>query len=179
MRIIPFIQNDPLLQDNHVQPILVLGLGNLLLQDEGIGVRVVEQLQRDYEFPAEVEVLDGGTAGMALYEHIVDRSHVIVIDAVQTGRAPGTLVKLENDEVPALFQNKVSPHQMALSDILAALKIGGEQLPEIVVVGIEPVTLETGLEMSDVVLGKLNMLVEQTVECLGELGFNAQPKIRH
>ena len=179
MRIVPFIQNDPLLQDNLAQPVLVLGLGNILIQDEGIGVRVIEQLQRDYEFPAEVEVLDGGTAGMALYEHIVDRSHVIVVDAVKTGRAPGTLVKLENDEVPALFRNKVSPHQMALSDILAALKIGGEQLPEIVVIGIEPVSLETGLEMSDVVLGKLDALVEQTIECLDELGLSVQPIIRH
>ncbi|MEJ2181739.1 MAG: hypothetical protein P8Y28_15260, partial [Gammaproteobacteria bacterium] len=69
--------------------------------------------------------------------------------------------------------------QMALSDILAALKIGGEQLPEMVVVGIEPVTLETGLEMSDAVLSKLGTLVEQTLECLTELGFSARPKVRH
>ena len=93
MQILPSIHNDPLLQDNGAQPVLVLGLGNLLMQDEGIGVRVVEQLKRDYEFPPEVEVLDGGTAGMALFEHIVGRSHVIVIDAAKTGREPGTLVK--------------------------------------------------------------------------------------
>ena len=179
MPIMSSIQNDPLLQDNLVQPILVLGLGNILIQDEGIGVRVIEQLQRDYEVPAEVEVLDGGTAGMALYEHIVDRSHVIVVDAVKTGRSPGTLVKLEDEDIPAFFRNKVSPHQMALSDILAALKIGGEQLPKMVVVGIEPVTLETGLEMSDAVLSKLDILVEQTLECLAELGFSARPKVRH
>ena len=126
-----------------------------------------------------VEVMDGGTAGMALYEHIVDRSHVIVVDAVKTGRAPGTLVKLEDEDIPAFFRNKVSPHQMALSDILAALKVGGEQLPEMVVVGIEPVTLETGLEMSDEVLSKLNTLVEQTLECLSELGFRARLKTQH
>ena len=68
---------------------------------------------------------------------------------------------------------------MALSDILAALKIGGEQLPEIVVVGIEPVILETGLEMSTEVLDKLDALVEKTISCLRELGMNAQPVIRH
>ena len=179
MQILHSIKDDPLLQDNHVQPVLILGLGNILIQDEGIGVRVIEQLQRDYEFPAEVEIMDGGTAGMALYEHIVDRSHVIVVDAVKTGRVPGTLVKLENEDVPAFFRNKVSPHQMALSDILAALKVGGEQLPEMVVVGIEPVTLETGLEMSETVLSKLDTLVKQTLECLAELGFQAQPKNRH
>ena len=179
MQVIPFIQNDPLLQDNNVCPVLVLGLGNLLMQDEGIGVRVVQQLQRDYDFPPQVELLDGGTAGMALYEHIVDRLHVIVIDAVNTGREPGSLVKLENEEVPAFFRNKVSPHQMALSDILAALKISGEQLPEIIVVGIEPVNLKTGLEMSDIVLGKLNALVEKTIECLSGLGLTVQVKSQH
>ena len=179
MQILPSIHNDPLLQDNSTQPVLVLGLGNLLMQDEGIGVRVVEQLQRDYEFPPQIEVLDGGTAGMALFEHIVGRSHVIVIDAVKTGREPGTLVKLENDEVPAFFQNKVSPHQMALSDILAALKIGGELLPEIVVIGVEPVTLQTGLEMSDLVSSKIDALISKAIECLDELGFKAKPVTRH
>ncbi|WP_455202774.1 HyaD/HybD family hydrogenase maturation endopeptidase, partial [Kaarinaea lacus] len=175
----PSIKDDPLLQDNQAQPVLVLGLGNILIQDEGIGVRVVEQLQRDYEFPAEVEVMDGGTAGMALYEHIVGRSHVIVVDAVKTGRAPGTLVKLDNEDVPAFFRNKVSPHQMALSDILAALKVGGEQLPEMVVVGIEPVILGTGLEMSEEVSGKLGALVDKTLECLRERGIEAVPVTRH
>ncbi|WP_455367007.1 HyaD/HybD family hydrogenase maturation endopeptidase [Kaarinaea lacus] len=179
MQILPFIQNDPLLQDNQVQPVLVLGLGNILMQDEGIGVRAVQELLRNYEFPPEVELLDGGTAGMALFEHIVGRSHIIVIDAVKTGRAPGTVVKLENDEVPAFFRNKVSPHQMALSDILAALKIGGEQLPEIVVIGVEPVMLETGLEMSAQVLGKLDALVAQAVQCVQQLGFTVQPITKH
>ena len=179
MQILPSMQDDPLLQDNQAQPVLVLGLGNILIQDEGIGVRVIEQLQRDYEFPANVEVMDGGTAGMALYEHIVDRSHVIVVDAVKTGRAPGALVKLENEDIPAFFRNKVSPHQMALSDILAALKVGGEQLPEMVVVGIEPVTLGTGLEMSEEVSGKLGALVEKTLECLRELGIEAKRITRH
>lgn len=179
MQIVPFIQNDPLLQGNEVCPILVLGLGNILLQDEGIGVRAVQHMQRNFEFPPQVEVLDGGTAGMALYEHIVDRDQIIVIDAVKTGREPGTLVKLENKDVPAFFRTKVSPHQLALSDILAALKIGGEHLPEIVVIGIEPVTLETGLEMSATVSGKLNALVEKTLECLAELGVQAKSKNHH
>ena len=179
MQILPSMQDDPLLQGNQAQPILVLGLGNILIQDEGIGVRVIEQLLRDYEFPANVEVMDGGTAGMALYEHIVDRSHVIVVDAVKTGRAPGTMVKLENEDIPAFFRNKVSPHQMALSDILAALKVGGEQLPKMVVVGIEPVTLETGLDMSDEVKSKLSALVAKTLESLGELGVDAKRITRH
>ena len=68
---------------------------------------------------------------------------------------------------------------MALSDILAALEIGGEQLPEMVVVGVEPVTLETGLEMSDLVVSRIDPLIAKTVECLNNLGHVAKPIVRH
>ncbi len=179
MQILPFIQNDPLLQANTTKPVLVLGLGNILLYDEGIGVRTVQRLVQDYLFPSEVEIMDGGTAGMALYEHIIDRTHLIVIDAVKTGQPPGTVVKLNNDEVPAIFRSKVSPHQMALSDILAALQISGEQLPELTLIGVEPVTLKTGIGLSDRVLTQLDILVQMTIESLQQLGFSVQPKTIH
>jgi hydrogenase maturation protease len=159
--------------DEVVSPVLVLGLGNILLQDEGIGVRVIERLKRDFEFPADVEVLDGGTAGMALYEHIIDREHLVVVDAVKTGRAPGTLITLNNDEVPAFFRNKVSPHQLALSDILAALQIAGNSPPQITVIGIEPLQLDTGLDMSATVTDQIGVLVKMVVEHLCQLGYAA------
>jgi hydrogenase maturation protease len=179
MQIVPFIKNDPLLQGNQLKPILVLGLGNILLQDEGIGVRVVQQLQQDYLLPAQVEILDGGTAGMALYEHIIDRTHLIVIDAVNTGQPPGTLVTLEHAAIPAYFRTKVSPHQMALSDILAALQIGGQTLPEIILLGIVPVSLQTGIGLSDSVGDKLGTLLEMTVGALRNIGCEARPKLMH
>lgn len=158
-----------------VSPILVLGLGNILMQDEGIGVRAIERLRKGYLFPEEVEVLDGGTAGMALYEHVVEREHLIVIDAVKTGQPAGTVVQLQNDEVPAFLQNKVSPHQLALSDILATLKIAGEQVPQVRVIGVEPLSLEMGLELSETVAAQLDTLVEQVVACLRSLGVIVQP----
>ncbi len=158
---------------------LVLGLGNILLQDEGIGVRVVQHLHQTYRFPPEVEVLDGGTAGMALYEHIIDRSHLIVIDAVKTGDPPGTMVTLEREAVPAYFRTKVSPHQMALSDILAALQIGGHPLPETVLLGIVPVALQTGIGLSYPVAKKLDTLVGMTVERLERIGREVRPRVLH
>lgn len=179
MQILPFIQKDPLLQANTVNPILVLGLGNILLFDEGIGVRTIQQLHHDYKFPPEVELIDGGTAGMALYEHIIDRTHLIVIDAVKTGKRPGTVVKMENDEVPAFFHNKVSPHQMALSDILAALQISEKQLPILTLIGVEPLTLKTGIGLSDIVLTQLDTLVHMTIECLSQIGIKVNPKRMH
>lgn len=174
MPILPFIQNDPLLQANHLRPVLVLGLGNILLQDEGIGVRVVQSLQREFRCPPEVEILDGGTAGMALYEHIIGRCHLVVIDAVCAGNPPGTIVKLEDDAVPAFFHTQISPHQLALSDILAALQIAGEELPEVVMIGVEPASLETGIGLTKTVSAQLGALVKITDETLHQLGFPLQ-----
>lgn len=176
MAAVPIYQPELPVLGAQTSPILVLGLGNILMQDEGIGVRVVEQLRKDYEFPQEVEVLDGGTAGMALYEHVVDRDYLIVIDAVKTGQPAGTIVTLENDEVPAFLQNRVSPHQLALSDILATLKIAGEKVPTVIVMGVEPLSLQVGLEMSDVVRKKSGILVNQVVEHLRSMGFNIKIK---
>ncbi|MDJ0806595.1 MAG: HyaD/HybD family hydrogenase maturation endopeptidase [Gammaproteobacteria bacterium] len=179
MQLLPSIQNDPLLQTNCAAPVLVLGLGNILLHDEGVGVCAVQQLVHDYLFPQEVEILDGGTAGMALYEHIIDRTHLIVIDTVKTGNKPGTIVKLEDDEVPAYFHTKVSPHQLALSDILAALQISGARLPALTLIGIEPLVLKTGIGLSDILSLRLEILVQLTVNCLRQLGLAVEPKIMH
>ena len=179
MQILSHLEDDPLLQGNYLRPVLVLGLGNILLHDEGIGVRVVQRLQQIYQFPTDVELMDGGTAGMALYEHIIDRSHLIVIDAVNTGDPPGTLVTLERNALPAYFRTRVSPHQMALSDILAALQVVGLPLPDIVLLGIVPASLATGIGLSDPVLEKLDTLVSMAVDRLARIGREIRPRVLH
>ncbi|MGL4459632.1 MAG: HyaD/HybD family hydrogenase maturation endopeptidase, partial [Plesiomonas shigelloides] len=107
-------------------PVLVLGIGNLLLSDEAIGVRAVEALEQRFHLPPQVDVLDGGTCGMALIGDMADREHLIIADAVLTGDAPGTVVTLRDEEVPTLFSRKISPHQLGLSDVLSALKLTDE-----------------------------------------------------
>jgi len=151
--------------------VLILGLGNILLQDEGVGVRVVEQLQRQYRISGMVQVLDGGTASMSLAEHIRNRDHLIVVDAVRTGQAPGTVITLSGDEVPAFFQSRVSPHQMGLADTLAVLDLMGEKPAEITVIGVEPKDLDVGLELSDLVSTRVDELVIRLVGKLLSLGF--------
>ena len=152
--------------------VLILGLGNILLQDEGVGVRAVEQLQRQYQIAGAVEVLDGGTAGMSLLEHIRNRDHLIVVDAVKTGQAPGTVITLSGDEVPAFFQSRVSPHQMGLADMLAVLELMGEKPAEVTVIGVEPRDLDIGLELSDLVSTRVDELVMRLVGKLRSLGFD-------
>jgi hydrogenase maturation protease len=152
--------------------VLILGLGNILLQDEGVGVRVVEQLQRQYRIAGTVEVLDGGTAGMSLLEHIRNRDHLIVVDAVRTGQAPGTVITLCGEEVPAFFQSRVSPHQMGLADTLGVLDLMGEKPAEVTVIGVEPRDLDVGLELSDLVSTRVDELVIRLVGKLRSLGFD-------
>ena len=152
-------------------PILVLGMGNILLQDEGLGIRALEVLQRDYELPSEVELLDGGTTGMGLLDDISRRQHVVVLDAVQTGAPPGTPVVMRGGEVPVYFGIRVTPHQLGLSDVLATLELSGEQPGSVTVLGLVPAALEMSLELSGTIEAKLPELVALAVAELTQLGY--------
>ena len=156
-------------------PVLVLGLGNILLQDEGVGVAVIERLQRRYRVPEEVELLDGGTSGMALLDDIRGREHLIVVDAVRTGKPPGSEVVLMGEEVPAFLCNKVSPHQLALSDVLANLALMEESPQRVTVIGMEPLSLETHLGLSNLVASRLQALTERVIEQIEAAGYQVEP----
>lgn len=157
-------------------PVLVLGMGNLLLEDEGLGIRALELLQQRYEIPPGVELLDGGTTGMGLLDDLSRREHVLVLDACQTGDPPGTLIRLADDQVPVYFSMRISPHQLGLSDVLATLELSGEKPAEVIVLGLVPYSLEMCLELSNVVAGKLDNLVEAAVQELARLGYPLTPK---
>jgi hydrogenase maturation protease len=103
--------------------VLVLGIGNVLMMDDSVGVRAIEELQRRYHFPDGVELLDGGTSGIELLSHIEGRDNLIIIDALKSGHSPGTVVRVEGEDVPARFMTRISPHQLGLSDVLAAATI--------------------------------------------------------
>jgi len=150
--------------------IVVLGVGNTLLSDEGIGVRAIEKLQQDYLLPPEVVVVDGGTTGMEMLEDLSKCDHIIIIDAVRSGKAPASLVRLADEQVPVFFKTKLSPHQIGLSDVLATLAFIGEQPGGITIFGVEPVSLETGMELSPQVEARLPELMELVVTELRELG---------
>ena len=142
--------------------IVVLGLGNILLSDKGVGVRVVEALAERYTLPATVEVVDGGTAGMDLLNTLAGCDHLLICDAARTGAPPASVVKLAAAEVPALFLTRFSPHQLGLADVLATLVLTDEAPGSVTLVGIVPADLELGIELSPEVAAAL----EQAVECL-------------
>jgi hydrogenase maturation protease len=150
--------------------IVVLGVGNILLSDEGIGVRAIEMLQRDFQLPPEVVVIDGGTTGMEMLEDLSNADHIIIIDAVRSGKAPATVVRLADEQVPQFFRTKLSPHQIGLADVLATLALMGQQPGGVTVIGVEPVSLQTSLSLSPQVEARLPELMDLLVTELHELG---------
>lgn len=145
---------------------VVLGIGNTILCDEGVGVRAAEALAAGGRLPPEVEVIDGGTAGMELLGPLTDVDLLLVLDAVKTGKPPGTMVVLSGDQVPVFFRSKLSPHQVSICDVLAGLEFAGSPPREIVLIGMEPESLDLGLELSATVAARLP---EMTARALAEL----------
>jgi hydrogenase maturation protease len=156
--------------------VLVMGIGNLLLQDEGAGVRVIEELEKKYEMPDGVELLDGGTAGIELLQYIDNRDVLILVDVINTGSAAGTISRFEGEDVPAFFQKKISPHQLGISDLLATARLTGSVPNKIVLLGVDPQSIDTGLELTEVVAGKISVLAGLVAEELRSLGLVVEPR---
>ncbi|RME43223.1 MAG: HyaD/HybD family hydrogenase maturation endopeptidase [Chloroflexi bacterium] len=141
-----------------------MGLGNILLGDEGLGVRALERLLVRYTLPAQVRAIDGGVMGLDLLHYLEGIDRLLVLDAVQTGRPPGSLVRLEGEEVPAALAVKMSMHQVGLQELLAVSRFRGTLPPGLVLWGMEPASLEPGLSLSDVVEARMDGLIEAVVE---------------
>lgn len=141
----------------------VLGIGNILLSDEGFGVRVIEQLTRRYRFPAEVQVLDGGTLGMDLLRFLTGTERLVIVDAIAGGGPPATFYRFTGDEVKAYFRDKVSLHELGIKDVLAVLAATGKPVAEVVVMGVQPASLEIGLDLTPVVAAAVEPVIAAVV----------------
>lgn len=142
---------------------VVLGVGNIILADEGVGVRVVEALERDYVMPPGVTVIDAGTSGMEMLEDMSDLDFLLVVDAIAAGKAPGELVQLRGDEVPVFFRRNLSPHGIGLSDVLASLEFLGSEPKETVILGVQPTSLDLSTELTPTIAACVPELVAQVV----------------
>ena len=156
---------------------LILGVGNLLMSDEGVGVHVIQRLVADYQLPEDVQVLDGGTLGMDLLYYLEGTENLLLIDAVQARKEPGTLVRLEGDEVPAFMSIKISPHQLGIPDMLAAAKLKGNCYPQrIVLWGVQPERMEIGLDLSPKVESRVDTIIENILDQLQAWGHTLTPR---
>lgn len=157
--------------------ILVIGMGNVLMQDEGIGVRAVEELESHYVIPDEISILDGGTTGMELFEPIRACTHLVVADGVNTGDPYGTIVRIANKEIPAFFQTKISNHQLGLSDLLALLQLKSEMPEHVAIIGMVPHSLENKLGLSAAAKAGLKHMVIGLVNELASLGVELEKRV--
>jgi hydrogenase maturation protease len=154
--------------------VLVLGIGNILLHDEGLGVRVIEELEQRFSFPAGVELVDGGTCGLELRDTMCGRDLLVIIDAMRHGSPPGTVYRLDDDGVPAHFHTRISPHQLGISDLLATLALTDSLPRRMVLFGVEPEDLSTGLGLSPAVEEGLGKVVSAVGEELARQGLKPE-----
>jgi hydrogenase maturation protease len=150
--------------------VMVLGIGCTLYSDEGFGVRVVEKMQREYEFSDKVLLVDGGVLGVNLLGVISKPNHLIVVDAIRNKGKPGDLYRLEGDEIPGRIRAKNSLHQV---DFLEALTLcqALDHVPETVIIGIEPEDIDTMcVDLTPMTQAKLVDVIDMVLAELDRLG---------
>lgn len=156
--------------------LLILGLGNTLLGDDGLGPAAVTRLMDRYCLPVNVHVLDGGTLGLALLPYVEDVPFLILVDAVSAEAPPGTFVRLDGDEVGPAVSTRLSPHQVGVADLLDGAR-WRERYPRcVVLLGLVPESLDLKLGLSSSVASALPPLVERVVEEAARLGFVMMPR---
>jgi hydrogenase maturation protease len=150
--------------------ILLIGLGNILLRDEGVGVHAIHILKERYHFSVSLEIIDGGTLGLDLLPFLETCDKVLFVDAIDFGRVPGYIGEIEDDEILPVFQTKLSVHHIGLADLLLAAKWMDLKPAKICLIGIQPESVEMGLEMTDCIMGKLEELVDRVFQKLKAWG---------
>jgi hydrogenase maturation protease len=155
---------------------LVIGLGNPLMGDDGIGLAALARLCEGWRLPATVEPLDGGTWGLNLLHAIESSRQVLFLDAVRAGREPGALAELGGAELPRMLGLKLSPHQIDLREVLALLELRGTSPPAMTCLGLEPESIELRAGLSPAITGRLDALADAAAHRLRAWGH---PVRRH
>jgi hydrogenase maturation protease len=144
--------------------VLVLGLGNVLRGDEGLGVHALQRLTDGYVLPPQVEAVDGGTLGLDLLPYLDGTPALLVIDAVQAGRTPGSLVRLQDEAIMPALALKLSLHQAGLRELLATSRLLGTHPAHVVLLGVEPDTIGWTTELSAPVAASMDALLDAVAD---------------
>jgi hydrogenase maturation protease len=150
---------------------VVLGVGNVLFSDEGLGPQAITELERSFAAPPRLALIDGGTSAMELLDDMANADLLLIVDAVAHGAAPGSLVVLEGEQVPLFFTRRLSPHQVGLSDVLATLALADESPRETVIIGVEPASLAMGMDLSPTVAATLPAVIDAVRDRLLRFGL--------
>ena len=157
--------------------VIILGIGNILLTDEGFGVRVVEKLFDEYAFPDNVDVVEGGVLGIHLLGTLSKADHLIVVDAVKNKQPPGTLYRLEKEELPERILMKNSLHQTDFLETLTLCQMIDKAPETIVVLGAEPQDIEThSVELTPLIAARVDETVGRVLQELDRLGVTYEKR---
>ncbi|MBX0312329.1 MAG: HyaD/HybD family hydrogenase maturation endopeptidase [Sulfurihydrogenibium sp.] len=159
---------------------VLMGIGNILLQDEGVGVHAVKEIEKRYSFEPSIEIIDAGTLGLEIMYMLQDGvDNLIVVDAVLGGKSPGTIYVFRNEEVKKYyFKNKLSAHEIGFSEVLALLETIGKPVKEnLILVGIEPVSFEVSLELHEKTASRMEDLIKTVLQELQNIGIKVLEKI--
>jgi hydrogenase maturation protease len=150
--------------------ITIMGLGNLLLTDEGFGIHVIKLLEKRYEFSSNVTLIDGGVLGLNLLGIIAEADFLVAIDAVKNGETPGSLYRIEGQAIPERVRAKNSLHQVDFLETLTLCQAIGKT-PETVILGIEPEDIETlGIDLTQTTMTKVDQMIDMVLTELDRLG---------
>jgi hydrogenase maturation protease len=154
--------------------LLILGLGNALCSDDGLGPTAIAHFNRDWQLPHGCSALDGGTLGLSLLALMEDSRRVILVDAVELDRPAGTLVRMEGAELEPAVRERLSVHQVGVADVMDALELRDRKPPTLLLLGAVPETVGLGLGLSPALAVALPRLVERIVAEAARLGFSPE-----
>ncbi len=146
----------------------IIGLGNILLKDEGVGVHTVNAIRERYSFSPDVEIIDGGTLGLDLLHFFEGKDQVLILDAVDFHKEPGYIGVLDDENIPSALFAKLSVHHIGLSDVLFAAKLLNFTPAKLRLIGIQPESIEVGLDMTASISGKMDQLIDLVIQTLKE-----------
>jgi hydrogenase maturation protease len=156
---------------------LVLGIGNLLLGDDGLGSLFAAAFARHYHVGTDLDVLDGGTVGLDLLDTVANRGLLLVVDAAHAGGRPGDVVHLEGPNVPHAFKHKLSTHEIMLDELLAVATLLDRSPKTVVLCGIEPAALDPHVGLSAPVATALPELEALVLRELARFGYPCRPRL--
>ncbi|MBE8954635.1 MAG: HyaD/HybD family hydrogenase maturation endopeptidase [Quinella sp. 2Q5] len=151
----------------------VLGVGNTILSDEGFGVRVVEYLQKNFTFPPNVALIDGGTLGVELLHFVWGTRRLLIVDSIDGGVESGTTFHLRGNEIRKHFAQKISAHEVGIQDVLTMLELSNK-LPHVELIGAQPFSLEAGVELTEPMKILVPKFAAQALEILRGWGLEVQ-----
>lgn len=143
----------------------VIGIGNILLKDDGIGVHTVRELEKE-GLPSTIELVDGGTSTLAMLSYFLECRKIIIVDALKAGYEPGTIYRIKPEDLVSYNKESLSIHDVQIFDVVKMAGMLGAA-PDVVIFGIEPQEIRFELEMSDLMYGKIPDIIGLVKQELG------------